>query len=323
VVESGSDVNSIERMAKVVRDVRMNRIVRDIEYLMGIDTRNYDGEVVSAARFLESGNDLAREATVVDVTPIYNQWMARDEGLPLYDFKMAPPWMNALLVFTNSVGNIYVVHTVTIEVSTNEKLMLEVQWQPGDRDDLSGDADHEIVWDEVRWITSAVVFTGGYHSSGVPVPTVGPLLMWKIPVYGNGDMADIRWFQLNRSMDKEVFTNAQMTFLMAVDLCNCVNVVVATPERSYSRPVRRRLARTGVDFSEIHVRPVSKSYRGNGVPLSHGVPLSSVRGHKAEYGINGKGKLFGKYTGTFWIPQHARGSAEIGTIEQNYVTEAQ
>ena len=311
-------------MAKVVHDVRTNRIIRDIEYLMGIDTRNYDGEQVSAAHFLENGNDLARSATVVDVTPIYNQWMARDTGMPLYGFKMAPPWDNALLCFTNSVGNIYVVHMVTVELRGNERTMLENQWQPGDSDDLSPEddrADHEIVWDEVRWITSAVVFTGGYHSSGIQVPTAGPLLMWKIPVYGNGDMGDLRWFQLNRVLDKEVFTNAQMTMLMAVDLCNCVNVVVAQPERSYNRPMRRRLERTGVKFSEIHVRPISKSYQGKGVPLSHGVPLSSVRGHKAEYGINGKGLLFGKYAGTFWIPQHARGSAEIGTVEQTYVTE--
>jgi hypothetical protein len=76
--------------------------------------------------------------------------------------------------------------------------------------------------------------------------------------------------------------------------------------------------------AEIHVRPISNSYRGKGKEsVAFGsVPLHSVRGHFAEYGTNGRGKLFGKYSGRYWIPAHARGSSEHGEVEQSYVMEA-
>jgi hypothetical protein len=84
------------------------------------------------------------------------------------------------------------------------------------------------------------------------------------------------------------------------------------------------MQRSGVEVSEIHVRPISKSYRSTnrGPAMSPGVPLSTVRGHHAHYGPKyGRALLFGKYEGRFWIPQHARGSEILGSHEQEYVVE--
>jgi hypothetical protein len=53
------------------------------------------------------------------------------------------------------------------------------------------------------------------------------------------------------------------------------------------------------------------------------VPLTSVRGHFATYGQDGRGLLFGKYAGRYWIPQHARGSAEHGVVAQEFRLEAE
>jgi hypothetical protein len=47
-------------------------------------------------------------------------------------------------------------------------------------------------------------------------------------------------------------------------------------------------------------------------------PLTSVRGHFARYGVEGRGLLFGKYAGKFWIPAHARDAGE-GDGVKDYV----
>gem|GEM_PF-5100106 len=46
--------------------------------------------------------------------------------------------------------------------------------------------------------------------------------------------------------------------------------------------------------------------------------LHLCRGHMTEYGANGKGLLFGKYAGRFWISPHLRGSPKRGTIKKDY-----
>ena len=105
----------------------------------------------------------------------------------------------------------------------------------------------------------------------------------------------------------------------AIDFLNCVNVVLVEPERS--RAATRRIIRTGLRITEINVRSIAESVNGaNGPSSSTGVPLTSVRGHHAEYGpAYDKGLLFGKYEGRFWIPQHARGSADQGEVRHRYV----
>lgn len=44
--------------------------------------------------------------------------------------------------------------------------------------------------------------------------------------------------------------------------------------------------------------------------------LHICRGHFAHYGDDKP--LFGKYTGTFWRPMHARGKVEQGVVVKDY-----
>lgn len=97
---------------------------------------------------------------------------------------------------------------------------------------------------------------------------------------------------------------------------NCRNVELVEPKRP--RPVIRRLARLGVTVKTINVFPVGRSSRSEKEPGA-GVPLTSVRGHFARYGPEyGRGLLFGKLAGRFWIAQHARGDSELGKTEADY-----
>lgn len=47
------------------------------------------------------------------------------------------------------------------------------------------------------------------------------------------------------------------------------------------------------------------------------------RGHWRTYGENEHGLLFGKYAGTYWIPAHARGAREEGTVDKSYAIPAE
>lgn len=286
-----------EDMANVISDLCSNRV-------QAVGRPPLDDEVI----------DLMKASTIIDIRGVYNHWMANGGGTYMYeDHHVCPPWEMALMVYANSVGNVMAVQLLAWDVEKDGPW--STQWQP----DVD---DHVIEWDRVRWVLSAAMFSGGRHSSGIKVPTTGPLVWWRIAVYPDGEMADLHWTLLARDMDVHDFDNALMTMLATLDLCNCVNVVVEHPVRPMARPMRRRLERTGVRFSEIHIRPISKSYRGKGpgVPLSE-MPAHSVRGHFNEYGVNGKGLLFGKISGRFWIPPHVRGSKEQGEILQSYVAE--
>lgn len=291
--------------------VALARVIQDLK----------QGRVTHLADYPWSQH-LMDDAVVVDVSALYEQWMASSVPLSIYSAKAAPPWTSALLGYQAHNGNVVVMHLISAEVAELKDLRgEEYQWQPGDALDRMHTDTHQIDWERVRWVVGVAVYFGG-TSHGLAVPTTGPVLNWQLAVYPDGEIADIRWVIIAPDLDDpHIFDNQQSVMLKALDLCNCVNVIVAEPANR-PRAQRRQLSRMGVKLSEIHVRPISKSYQGNGTPLSQGVPLSSVRGHFSEFGPKyGKGLLFGKYEGRYWIPAHARGSAEHGERKQSYVVE--
>src|SRR4029077_19856168 len=133
------------------------------------------------------------------------------------------------------------------------------------------------------WVLHVAIYMGG-RGGGQPVVTQGPLHCFRIAVYPDGEIADLNWIQLREDLDLSLWDSAMMVLLDTFNLCNCVNVVIAEPDRP--RHQRKRLYRMGVTVSEIHVKPTSRSYRGKGTPLSQfsSSPLSAVRGHFANYG---------------------------------------
>jgi len=141
--------------------------------------------------------------------------------------------------------------------------------------------------------------------------------LWRLAVYGTGEPADMRWVQLLPDVPLDNWEMTQITLLASLNFLACKNVDIAEPVRP--RPERRRLARLGVDVQAIVVRPIGKRTRsagGGGAP-GDAVPLTSVRGCFHHYGpAYGKGLLFGKLAGKFWVPAHAKGSAENGGSDQ-------
>lgn len=287
---------SAEAIAKVVGDLRAG-LIWDI-----YDAGLYSTEI----------NEF-EDAVVVDATPVYRDLLKRT-GVRLYeDHRIAPVWPNALICYRNEHGNGIVTHVTAAP--------LEVWDATGDRWETN--LEHTIDWDRVRWVCLFTIFSGNRAKNNtVPVPTAGPLHMWRAAVYEDGEIADLRWVAVSGEPGlNERWDMAQLVTLGAINLGNCVNVELREPKRQ--RHAQRRLDRTGVRVSELHVRPTSKSYTAERLATltSASIPIHSVRGHFAEYGVNGRGLLFGKLSGRYWIPAHARGNPEHGHVEQSYTVE--
>lgn len=243
---------------------------------------------------------LVLDPTVVDATAIYHSLVAKDEPVYLYEDHpcVSPPFSEAAISYVNEHGNVVVMHATA---DTTIK-----PW----------DTESKVVdWSRVKWALTVFVWIGGQGGSG-PVPTTGPVHMWWIAVYDDGEPADIHWIHIAEDVPLEQWDMAQLVLLGSLNFLNCRNVALVDPVRP--RAEARRVARTGVKVHTINVLPTGSSTRGSrGDPV--GVPLASVRGHFACYGPEyDRELLFGKYAGRYWRPQHARGSKEHGESQADY-----
>lgn len=279
-----------EPIARVVADIRRGR-VRSVTH----DPR-VDGLALACAQ---------RDQPVVDATDIYKSLAAKEAPVDLYGDHpcIAPPWDDAMVCYLNEHGN-----AVVMQVSAEP-------WPAGER----WETPNEVAWDELRWRLNAFIWVGGKSGDGKPMPTSGPAHLFQYAVMPDGAPADMHYVHLIRRYPVEQWTMAQLTLLASLNFLACRNVEIVEPTRPF--PVRRRLAKTGVSVHTITVRPVAKRTRSTPSGESLGaVPLTSVRGHFAEYGEQyGKGKLFGRLEGRFWIPAHARGIAEAGQSQHDYL----
>lgn len=250
--------------------------------------------------------DLARAAagaTVVDVDALRRAHLG--EQLDLSEVVLSPVWTNVLFGYRQ---------------------------QFADSPDWYTNLTHYVAWESAddavgRWTAVISHYTVVDAEPAIPKVLNGRLVLaieddgrvshWS-DVDPNGGPLTIN-DQGRAEMDRRLFAP-----VFALNLLNCRNVVVVSdPPRP--RGTARRIARTGVTVSEIHITPTGTTRIGRGdvrtIPADS-VPLHSVRGHAAEYGVNGKGLLFGRIAGRFWIPQHVRGRVDNGTVDQSYVVEA-
>ncbi len=269
-----------EPIAAVVADIRRGRVRSAIKDPV------LDRVALRRARRLQP---------VVNATAIYTSLTAKDTPIDVYGDHpcIAPPWDDAMFAYVNQHRNVIIMQ-VTAQ-----------PWPVGER----WDTPNVVAWDELRWLLDVFIWVGGRDGTGRAGPTTGPAHLFRYAVMPNGAPADLHYVQLMRGYPAENWDMAQLTLLASLNFLACKNVDLVEPKRAF--PVRRRLARTGVVVQEIAVRPVSKRTRSRTAgPVGEGeaVPLSSVRGTFHHYGPQyGKGLLFGKLAGQFWVPAHARG----------------
>lgn len=302
--------DSMEKIAEVVADLKARRYV--------VPPGVYEDAADSIGDALTDWEEV-QKAPVIDATAIYQQ--AINDKKPWYIYEdhecIAPPWINSFVGFVNQWGNVIVTLLASVDiVSDADRGIIHGSWQT-DKDDID--------WERVRWAISGVVWvggTGGGYDTKIPlqtIPTMGPVYVERYLVYEDGEPIDIRWVELHQGWQGEMSDSHLRVNLDTLNFMNCKNVDIV-PVRPRDRAQRRRLQRTGVTVSTINVFPVGKLRRGTqDATDSDGVPLTSVRGHYAKYGEKyNRKKLFGKYEGRYWIPRHARGSKEVGEVEQRF-----
>jgi|GEM_PF-5929133 len=115
------------------------------------------------------------------------------------------------------------------------------------------------------------------------------------------------------------------TALFACAVMHCKNVT--TREEHLPRQLRRDRERRGLPdivYRTLVVGPSPGQSGGKSTPKPEKTTrLHLCRGHFAEYGPDyGKGKLFGRLEGRYWVPPHVKGSTENGRVEKTYRVEA-
>lgn len=108
-------------------------------------------------------------------------------------------------------------------------------------------------------------------------------------------------------------------------LLHTKNVSIKDEPCPFSHKKKKGSAETkakGTRFKVLDIAPLKEQVRytvksGGGEPDSEiKRALHICRGHYRRYTEDSK--LFGKHTGIFWIPAHARGSKDIGEIKKDY-----
>ena len=297
----------------------------------------------------------AKPATTVDITAIYESIIG--QKLTVYGDHpcIAPPFPAADFCFVDHGGAAVVLNMESVDLldadsEDEQQARSDIEWEnptawPEHEDytrpatalmanamanhDMETNAlgdemigefapDKTIDWTRVRWELWVHAYVS-VRGRG----TRGPAHRWTILVYEDGGPASVRYEHMLPEHDLSHWTTPTITMLSALNFLNCKNVELADPILPRSRSERRRLERTGIDVHTITVRQVgrrsSSSSDGDGA-----MPLSSVRGHFSHYGDccpgyhEPRGLLFGRLTGRYWVPQHARGSAEHGEVQADY-----
>ena len=292
--------DSAERIAKVIADMRKGNVAQMAE---DIEAKTWQGWM----------NLFALPLPIIDATKLYRNFADGPASVRLYeDHVMCPPFDAALICYVNNHGNVHVTLMITVLDDDN----ITQRWESMDPD------DHVIDWTQVKWVTTAVLWLGGRGNGDTEsVQTGGPVHAWTLAINDDGTCQDLRWIHMMPKYPQSLWDGAMVTMFQTINYLNCVNVEVAEPHRS--RHAQKRIQRYigGTKVNEIRVRPVTKTRRGE--HYDHNdftMPFHTVRGHFARYGEEyGRKLLFGKYSGRFWIPGHARGSQEVGEREHVYI----
>ena len=258
---------------------------------------------------------------VVDVTAIHDDVVESGRSFNLYeDAVLRPPWEFATLSWADLPGKMSdaVVHMTfwNVPADADGGFADHLKWDP-EKDSVGfAPPGHSIDWSNVAWITHVAYWADILNE---PLGPAEPVHFERVAVGADGTALDHNFIQIRPNIPVDTWNDAKITWLRSISFLNLRNVELVTPDRS--RPVRRRLERQGVTLSEIQVFGPGRSYpsKTKSSTPSGGLPLTSVRGHVARYGVDGRGLLFGKYSGEFWIPAHARGEGQ--PHEQRFVVD--
>lgn len=294
--------------------------VADLVAQRHMDTMRGDPPLIANMLGAESFRDLERasldhardEGVVVDIGSVLATFT---ESVSPYDQVMLPVWSSALIGYHRHADDVtgeWVTRVGIAQCFTPDQVDQRAQWESKDPE------DHTFTWAEVAHVHRLLEYV---FSPQTPRGR-GPVCLTQCAVTPEGQVLDMMWTDIEPGT--HLRSNLAVVWMMTLDLLACRNVSVREPHRD--RATARRVARAlpGTRVSELAITRSgawTRGRMGDAMPID-ATPLHTVRGHFAEYGANGKGLLFGRIAGRFFIPQHARGSAEHGRTEQHVTVDA-
>lgn len=105
---------------------------------------------------------------------------------------------------------------------------------------------------------------------------------------------------------------------LGISFTHCKNIETVEHTHDRGEKWHRRSKIPKLKFHTLDIQPMKKVLRTEGQSESTGIKkaLHICRGHFATYSPDHP--LFGKYTGTFWRPDHTRGQIEQGQVTKDY-----
>ena len=111
-----------------------------------------------------------------------------------------------------------------------------------------------------------------------------------------------------------------MIFAMGLSFMHCKNVVVQSAEEPHTGGAKwhRRFKKPILRFHTLDIDPMKRVLRHEGQSEATGLKraLHICRGHFSHY--SPEAPMFGKLVGTFWVPDHVRGTIDEGEVRKNY-----
>ncbi len=105
---------------------------------------------------------------------------------------------------------------------------------------------------------------------------------------------------------------------LGLSFCHCKNVKQSEEEIGTNERWHRRAKVPRYRFYTLNINPMRETLRKEGQSEESGIKraLHICRGHFATYDADHP--LFGRYVGTFWRPDHVRGSRDHGEVVKDY-----
>lgn len=301
-------------MAEVIEDIMTGNLKR----LPGNKDDNEMARMVS-----EFANTASKN--VIDMTEIAETiWTGKedDAAYRLYDdFKnLILPYKECIMAYHSADNNnIKVAVCLSDDANNHSKEVVHHTAK------TVHPSDPEVDPEEIKWINHFYLFGGGYSGSKKVKP-FGPILKLIWALDKNGSPLNFIYNAMGEidMTDDELqdsFSYWILTLCRSLDLMNCQNIYIDNPPRRKTE--RKRIEQHLGPEAVINTLYIKLPKQQNTVPLGeHLTNLGGnkkagvVRAHFAHYGPEyGTGKLFGKYSGRFFIPQHTRGNKEVGEVK--------
>lgn len=131
-----------------------------------------------------------------------------------------------------------------------------------------------------------------------------------------------RCFSCDKDMPGVLLTRITGVTLKTLGVANCKNIILER-QCPYDEALQKARVRRGkppfFDYHILRIDPSKTRTKTIGGPVEHDSDpkrLHICRGHFKTY--TDERPLFGRLTGTFWVPQHMRGDMDVGVVAKDY-----